>query len=127
MRSMQYHITDAFHDPANLAPATADGSGSAPPLYTEQLVRLPGCCSAYDAGDNPLPPDVSDSPAVATGRVTFAVFNRLIKITPQMASLWSRILRVVPGSRLALLNSAGAGDASLRCSRGRAEKAPFIF
>jgi predicted O-linked N-acetylglucosamine transferase (SPINDLY family) len=119
MRSIQYRITDAFHDPAGPAFEPADRAGSAHPLYTEQLVRLPGCCWVYDPGDSPLPPDVNDSPAVATGRVTFAVFNRLIKVTPQMAGLWSDILRLVPGSRLAALDSAGAGEASLRHSLAR--------
>jgi len=109
MRSMQYRITDALLDP----PGPADS------LHTEQLVRLPGCCWAYDPGDDPAPPDVGPLPAAATGRITFGAFNRLIKVTEATAQLWSRVLRQIPGSRLAVLDSTGAGEASLRRSLAR--------
>jgi predicted O-linked N-acetylglucosamine transferase (SPINDLY family) len=89
------------------------------PLHTEQLIRLPGCCWAYDAGDDPAPPKVGPLPAAASGRITFAVFNRLIKATPRMASLWSAILQRIPGSRLLVLDSAGAGEAALRAALAR--------
>jgi tetratricopeptide (TPR) repeat protein len=88
-------------------------------FHTEQLVRLPGCCWAYDAGDDPAPPEVNELPALSSGRVTFAVFNRLIKATPQMARLWSRVLQRVPNSRLLVLDSPGAGEASLRAALAR--------
>jgi protein O-GlcNAc transferase len=119
MRSMQYRITDEFHDLRGPASAVAAGAPSLHPLYSERLVDLPGCCWAYEPGDDPLPPEVNGLPAAASGRVTFAVFNRLIKVTTQMAGLWSRILWLVPGSRLAVLDSAGAGEASLRRSLAR--------
>jgi predicted O-linked N-acetylglucosamine transferase (SPINDLY family) len=88
-------------------------------LVTEQFVRLPGGCWAYDAGDDPAPPEVNELPAISSGRVTFAVFNRLIKATPPMAGLWSRILQRVPNSRLLVLDSPGSDEAFLRAALAR--------
>jgi protein O-GlcNAc transferase len=110
MRSIGYRITDAFHAP----PESSVG-----PRHTEQLVRLPGSCWAYDAGDDPAPPEVNELPAAGSGRVTFAVFNRLIKATPQMAALWSHILRRVPNSRLLVLDLPGTNEPSLRAALAR--------
>ena len=67
MQSIGHRITDGFHDPAG---------SSSDALHTEQLIRLPGCCWAYDAGDDP-PPEVGCLPAAATDHIAFAVFNRL--------------------------------------------------
>jgi predicted O-linked N-acetylglucosamine transferase (SPINDLY family) len=48
-------------------------------------------------------------PARSRGHVTFAIFNRLIKVTAAMARLWQQVLDRVPGSKLAVLASPGEG------------------
>ncbi|HSU66446.1 MAG TPA: hypothetical protein VLJ39_06225 [Tepidisphaeraceae bacterium] len=75
-------------------------------LHTEPLIRLPGRCWCYDPG--PDTPPVSPLPAPREGHITFGVTHRLIKVTPQMIRLWSRILYEVPGSKLLALTSAAA-------------------
>lgn len=52
-------------------------------------------------------PPVAPLPALATGHVTFASFNKASKIGQQAVELWSRVLQAVPGSRLLI---AGAGE-----------------
>ncbi len=68
-------------------------------FYSEKLIRL-SRANVYmppeSAGD-PGPP-----PSLAAGRVTFASFNNVGKITNDAVALWSRILDAVPGSRLTM-------------------------
>lgn len=96
MKAMGYRVTDSLHDP----------SGATERFYTEKLVRIDPCCWCYNpslAGDTP---DVNDLPARSKGHVTFASFNRLVKVTPEMIRLWAKILEVVPDARLAILANA---------------------
>ncbi len=67
--------------------------------FTERLVHLPAAAPFQTVAD---PPDVNPLPALATGRLTFATFSRVMKITPEAVALWSRLLRAVPESRLLL-------------------------
>jgi protein O-GlcNAc transferase len=116
MRTMHFRITDEYHDPR---PSGAERLPASDSLHSERLIRLPGCCWAYDPGEEPAPPRVNELPASRAAGVTFVVFNRLIKVAPQMAQLWSRLLRRVPGSRLLVLDSTFAGAASVRQSFAR--------
>lgn len=65
-------------------------------LFTEKLVRFrhPGFQPEVTA------PEVNALPALASGRLTFASFNRPAKIGEATVELWSRVLRSVPASRL---------------------------
>jgi len=79
-------------------PATApDGAET---WCSEALIRLPQTRFCY------RPPDEAPAPAappsVRRGRVTFGSFNNLIKIGPDVATLWAGVLAAVPGSRLVL-------------------------
>src|SRR5262249_27391836 len=59
-------------------------------------------------------PAVTPPPAATPGApVTFGCFNNLGKISDELLSAWSRILRAVPASRL-LLKGRGLGDAAVR-------------
>jgi predicted O-linked N-acetylglucosamine transferase (SPINDLY family) len=65
--------------------------------YTEQLVYLP---AAWSFQPHEAAPAVKPLPALAAGYVTFGSFNRIAKISEQTVSLWSRLLRAVPGSKM---------------------------
>lgn len=99
--SMDYYITDNACDPV----------GMTEHLYSEKLWRLPRVFSCY------LPPvefpAVTLSPFKANGYITFGSFNNFAKVTSEQISLWARILRRVPGSRL-YLKSMALGDNSVR-------------
>jgi predicted O-linked N-acetylglucosamine transferase (SPINDLY family) len=93
MQSLDYRLTDEIADPA----------GTADNLHSEKLVRLePGflCYKPYEPA-----PDVSPLPCTKTGNTTFGSFNSLIKITPEVVKLWSKILHTIPLSRLLLKSS----------------------
>lgn len=87
LAAMDYYLTDRYI----LPPGQFDH------LFTEKLVHLP-----VSAPFQPLPdaPDLAPPPALASGHVTFGSFNRLSKISRQVAALWGRLLRAMPASRL---------------------------
>ena len=68
--------------------------------FSEHVWRLPGSYLCFtppaEAGE------VGPLPALASGRVTFASFNNLAKMTDDVVALWSRVLQAVPGSQLLL-------------------------
>lgn len=69
-------------------------------LYTERVLRLPGCVYAYSPLD--AAPDVAPTPALARGHVTFGCFNHVPKLTDTTLRLWAGVLRGVPDARLVL-------------------------
>lgn len=100
--AMDYRITDSWADPP-------EGAGDS--CYTEELVRLPRGFLCYRP--DPDAPEPAPLPSLAAGRVTFASFNNLAKLNRELITLWSRILRAVPGSRL-LLKAASLQDRGTR-------------
>jgi predicted O-linked N-acetylglucosamine transferase (SPINDLY family) len=70
--------------------------------YTEKVLRLPYDYICFDPP--PDAPPVNSLPALENEFVTFASFNILPKVTPQMIAIWARILKEVPRSRLMLKN-----------------------
>jgi len=95
--SIDYRITDAVSDPV----------GQTEAWHTEKLVRLPANFSCYRPDDDA--PAVNDLPATTSGAVTFGCLNQFAKVTPEVISLWARLLAELPESRL-LLKSRGLGD-----------------
>jgi predicted O-linked N-acetylglucosamine transferase (SPINDLY family) len=75
--------------------------------YSEQVIDLPGVL-CYDPAR--YAPDVTPPPASARGYVTFGVFNRMPKMSPETLATWGRVLAAVPSSRL-VVKTNGA-DAS---------------
>jgi predicted O-linked N-acetylglucosamine transferase (SPINDLY family) len=93
--TIDWRITDAIADPP----------GVTEPYYTEALLRLPRTFLCY----RPFPeaPAVGPLPADRSGgRVTFASFNNLSKLTPRVIEVWSQVLKAVPDARL-LIKAAG--------------------
>jgi predicted O-linked N-acetylglucosamine transferase (SPINDLY family) len=87
LNQIQYRLTDALADP----PGATDA------CYAERLIRLPRTGWCYQPPDPA--PDVAPPPALSNGFVTFGSFNRLSKVSPAIAQLWSRVVSAVPGSR----------------------------
>ena len=86
--TVDYRITDSYAD---------SGTGT---KYTEELIRMPECFLSFgsfeDRRVNAKPP------ATDKGYVTFGSFNHVRKLTPEVISVWSKILSRVPGSRLVI-------------------------
>ncbi len=86
--TMDARIVDATTDPdAAMAQAS------------ERLCRLDRCFLAYQPT---LYPEIAPPPVTGGGQISFGSFNNLAKLNPEVAALWSALLRAVPGSRLVL-------------------------
>jgi predicted O-linked N-acetylglucosamine transferase (SPINDLY family) len=70
--------------------------------FTEKIVRLPETRLCFTPPDADV--DVSPLPALDRGYVTFGCFNNLTKMNDQVVTLWSRVLKAVPNSRLFLMS-----------------------
>ena len=70
------------------------------PLFSEQVLRLPGSVFCYAPEDHYPYPDYGQ--AHAERSLTFGSFNNVPKLTPRTLHLWAQVLQQVPGSRLLL-------------------------
>jgi protein O-GlcNAc transferase len=95
LSTIDYRLTDPYLDPPGLFDA----------CYTEESLRLPDTFWCYD----PLTeqPPVGTLPALESGAVTFGCLNAFSKINDGCLTLWARVLRAVPGSRLLLMAPQG--------------------
>lgn len=69
--------------------------------FTEKIVRMPQTRLCFTPPKDDVV--VGPPPAVANGFVTFGCFNNLTKLNDGVISLWARILKAVPGSKLCLM------------------------
>ncbi len=76
-------------------------------LFAEKIADLPCFLGYWSPDDLPAPGPL---PAAANGHVTFASFNRAIKITPATVAVWAGVLQRVPDSRLLLKFTAHGGN-----------------
>lgn len=96
-----YRITDSYSDPVD----------SAGEFYTETLLRMPDCFLVYKPPTDA--PNVAEIPFKKNGFITFGSFNNNVKINEKVISLWSKILKSIPDSKL-LLKSAGFDNNEVR-------------
>jgi len=91
LSTIDYRLTDNIVDPENTVQK-----------FTEELWRLPKCFLCYTPSVD-APPCSNQLPAWNNGYcITFGSFNVLAKIQANTIALWSRILHLVPNSRLLL-------------------------
>ncbi len=89
LAAMDYRLTDAWADPP----------GMTEHLHSESLLRLESGFLCYRPLDGSV---VASPPSTEKRYITFGSFNNLAKVTPDVISLWARVLLAVPGSRLLL-------------------------
>lgn len=97
--------------------AIADPPGDADRYCSERLLRLEQGFLCYRAPE--LAPAVSPAPSAGSGRITFGSFNNLAKITPELVTLWARLLARVPGSRMLVKAHGLASEGVQRAMRER--------
>lgn len=90
LRAIDYRIVDEITDPP----------GDADRFHSESLYRLRRCFLAYRPPADA--PDVSPLPMDRRDHITFGCFNNLSKLNAQVIRCWSRILGLLPDSRLLL-------------------------
>jgi protein O-GlcNAc transferase len=87
LRAMDYRISDSYLD-----------QSSAAGHFRERIQYLEGSCLWFAAPEEG--PEVEDPPLTRNGFCTFGVFASPLKITDETISVWARVLKAVPGSRL---------------------------
>jgi predicted O-linked N-acetylglucosamine transferase (SPINDLY family) len=87
LSAMDYYLADEHFLPP----------GNFERYFTEKLVYLP---SAWTFEPSHYAPSVNLLPALTSGHLTFGSFNRIAKINEPTVSLWSQLLRALPGSRM---------------------------
>jgi predicted O-linked N-acetylglucosamine transferase (SPINDLY family) len=90
LSAIDYRFTDSIADPVGVADS----------LHSEKLVRLPRGFLCYQGDTTAL--ESKTLPKKKQGYITFGSFNNLLKVTPQVIKVWSKILHQVPDSKLLL-------------------------
>jgi protein O-GlcNAc transferase len=92
--AMDYRITDAYMDPMDKTTA----------YYRENSYRLPDCWCCYDPCTN-----IASAVPRSSGPICFGSINNPCKNNDGVLSLWTRVMRAVPDSRL-LMQSFSDSD-----------------
>jgi protein O-GlcNAc transferase len=88
LSTIDYKITDTYADPP----------GKTEQFYTEKLLRLPESFLCYLP--DRVSPAVGSLPVLLKKHITFGSFNNFAKVTPDVFSLWAKILNTVEDSHL---------------------------
>lgn len=101
LSNVDYRISDLYTDPI----------GKTDQFYSEKLLRLKNTFLCY--APRPTCPSVSPPPMRKNSFVTFGSFNNMAKINDEVVKLWSKLLTVIPNSKL-LLKSKALVDNSVK-------------
>jgi predicted O-linked N-acetylglucosamine transferase (SPINDLY family) len=93
--TMDYRLSDEIADP----------TGDADRFCSEKILRLPGGFHLYKPNYK-VPVQVTASPVLHNGYITFGSFNNLKKVSPPTIEAWSRLMKQVPGSRIIVKDRA---------------------
>jgi protein O-GlcNAc transferase len=74
-------------------------------FFSEKLVHMPGCYQVNDSTRAVSPPPTRSDCGLPDDAFVFCCFNASYKITPKVFSIWTKLLKLVPGSILWLLDS----------------------
>lgn len=114
LKTMDYHLTDKQLFPPLVVPP----SGGRPAPAPERPLYLPDSWFCYER--DPDLPDVTPLPALSTGMVTFGSLNTFRKVSPEVLSLWARVLSAMEAakggmkSRLVLITPEGSHRLQVR-------------
>ena len=72
--------------------------------FTETIWYLPETRLCFTPPDVDMPVDPLPAMRVGNGAITFGSFQNLAKINDRTISLWARVIRAIPGSRLRIQN-----------------------
>jgi protein O-GlcNAc transferase len=69
--------------------------------FTEKIIRLPETRLCFTPPEDLV--ETASLPALSNGYITFGCFNTLPKMNDAVVELWSKVLKVVPNSKLFLM------------------------
>ena len=87
LTSIDYYMSDRFVTPLEQFASR----------FSEKLAFLPALAPFKPYAQAP---DVNELPALKNGFLTFGSFSRLVKVGPEVVSLWARVLREIPNARM---------------------------
>jgi protein O-GlcNAc transferase len=118
MTAMDWRLSDPY----------LDGPEADLSVYSEKTVRLPHTFWCYQPGG--ATPEVSATPALTSGHVTYGCLNKFSKVSKASIDLWAKLLSSVKGSKLLLHSPLGShrAEALARFEAGgaRPEQIEFI-
>jgi protein O-GlcNAc transferase len=85
--------------------------------FSETVWRMPESCLCLTVPTSAV--NVAPLPALAAGHVTFGSFNNLTKMNDTVVTVWARILKTVPNSRLLLKTKQLSDPAVCEMTRQR--------
>lgn len=97
LEQVDYFLTDSLMSP----PETQK-------YHTEELFCLPSTCLSYNAAIDT--PNITPSPCLKNGYITYGMYSSPTKITKKMARLWGRILNNTKDSRLKMVLKDGDSE-----------------
>jgi len=89
LNEMDYILGDPY-----VTPKSEEGH------FVENIWPMPESYVCFTPPDVDI--EVNELPAISSESITFGCFNNLIKINDEVVSVWSRILKALPGSRMFL-------------------------
>lgn len=89
--TIDYLISDRFQSPDGAEKNTA-----------EQIVRMPDGYVCFMPPEDA--PEVGALPALTNGYITFGCFNNVAKLSESAVLLWSKVLKLLPSSKLFIKN-----------------------
>ncbi len=89
LRAMDYYLADRYFLPDETYWAQ----------FTEKIVFLPASAPFVPFKEAP---SVNELPVIKNGYMTFGSFNRSCKLSPSVITIWARLLRALPDSRIVL-------------------------
>lgn len=89
-------------------------------FYCEKVARVPGTYLAFEVGY--ATPEVTAPPCIQGGRLAFGSLASQYKITPEVLSTWSAILREAPESTLLIKNAGLESEGMRRFVRAEFER-----
>jgi protein O-GlcNAc transferase len=92
VKEIDYLIGDPFMTPEEMES-----------MFTEKIICLEQTRWCFSPPKHKI--TIASTPALKSGFITFGCFNNLTKINDRVLSVWSKILRAIPNSRLLLKNS----------------------
>ncbi len=102
LHTVDYRFTDNVADPP----------GMTEQYHTEQLYRLPGSFLCYHPPLNF--PELTQLPLLENGYITFVALNNIAKVNDHLFTMWAKVLKRVPGSRLMLKEQVLVDDPGFR-------------
>ena len=78
--------------------------------FTEKIIQLPGCYLCFSEPEFNI--EVGPTPSIKNKNITFGCLNRADKISKEVISVWSQILKKVPKSQLFFRGGGYSGKVS---------------